>query len=66
MSDAFGLHRLVVASDTALMRATTSGGTSAPDNSAMRLMLLRLVIGMIPGRTGLSTPRSREVVHHPA
>ncbi len=43
----------------ALIRATTSSGTLVPINSPWRRIALRLRIGMMPGRIGMSTPRAR-------
>ena len=39
-------------------RASVSAGISAPDSSAIRVTWRRLVIGMIPGSTGMSEPRA--------
>ena len=49
----------------AATRSTTSAGTSRPESSAIRLIWLRFVIGMMPGRIGMSTPAARPALDEP-
>ena len=44
---------------TASILATSSAGTSVPDNSANRRIWPYEVIGMIPGMIGMSQPIAR-------